>query len=180
MNLKSISLEVSTNIVVKKQKVDKPTAVILTGLQYAGKSYLSRQIAKKNYAHFWATKIKVAYGIQNPEMISIVLDTLKRVTRDGFNIVIDFSNDEYETRKLFRSKASSLDINLVLVFLDTPKAVRLERQALNIQTGSLPGRRLLSLQQMQQLEDEYDMPRKDENMVILRDSEDIERFIKKL
>ena len=168
MSLHEIATEVSEKTIVSKQKVNKSTVLVLMGLQYIAKSYLTQQITKKNYAHFWATKIKKTYGVTNSEIVTVGLEEIEQVTSAGYNLVIDFVNHEYATRKQFQEIAYALIIDYQLVFIDTPKHERLQRREINMKTGDESGRRVISLEQMQEFENDFELPHDTEPTIILR------------
>lgn len=180
MNLSEIANEVSTAIVANKAPTNAPTILVLVGLQYSGKSYLANLIQERNYTHFWATNIKKKYEIKNPEMIEIAKLVTESVTKQGFNIIIDFVNHKYETRKQFQEFARVLDANYRVVYLDTPKEIRLKRREENVVQGDQPGRRIISLEQMEEFEKDFEPPRYDENVTVLQSQNDIGLFIKSL
>lgn len=180
MDLTQIVNEVSSDIIAGKAPVDKPTVLVLVGLQYSGKSYLANHIAEKNYAHFWATNVKKKYGIKNPEMIKVAKQVIGTVANRDFNIVIDFVNHKYETRKQFQNEANALNLKYNVVYIDTPKEVRLERREQNVLQGDLPGRRVISLEQMTEFENNFETPSEDENLVVLRSEYDVNQFLKTL
>lgn len=180
MDLKEIATKVSTEIIAEKQSVEKPKILVLMGLQYAGKSYLAEKIVEKNYSHFWATKIKKTYGIANPEMIEIGLEVIEQVSSAGYNLVIDFVNHKYAMRKQFQYRAQELGVDYQVIFIDTPKEERLLRRERSIQEGDMPGRRVISLEQMQQFEDEFELPLNTEPATIMKTQSDIDVFLASL
>ncbi|MFZ2538223.1 MAG: AAA family ATPase [Oscillospiraceae bacterium] len=180
MNLAQIADEVSKEIVFGKVISNNPTVIVLAGLQYSGKSYLANNITDKNYSHFWATNIKKKYGIKNPEMIEVAKLVISSVVSEGFNLVIDFVNHKYDIRKQFQDTANRLDVGYKVVFIDTPKEVRLERREKNVLVGDQPGRRVISLDQMNEFENEFEIPNENENVIILRSQDDIDLFLETL
>jgi len=180
MDFKDIATKVSSEIIIGKQNVEKPKILVLMGLQYAGKSFLAEKIVDKNYAHFWATKIKKAYGIANPEMIEVGLNVIEQVSLTGYNVVIDFVNHKYATRKQFQDKAQELNVEYHVIFIDTPKDERLRRRELNVQEGDKPGRRVIGLEQLQQFEDEFELPQENEPTIVLKTQSDIDELLASL
>lgn len=180
MKPSKIAQEVAREIIIKKTIVQKPTVFVLMGLQYAGKSYLAEKIVEKNYTHFWATKIKKTYGITNPEMIEIGLEVIERVSSAGYNLVIDFVNHKYSMRKQFQYKSHELGLGYQVIFINTSKQERLRRRELNIQEGDKPGRRVISLEQMQAFENEFEPPQNTEPTITFRTQSDIDEFLRTL
>jgi len=180
MNHNEIAGEVSTAIIAGKVPTNSPSVLVLVGLQYSGKSYLASLIGKNNYAHFWATSIKKRYKIKNPDMIEVAKLVIGSVTRQNFNIVIDFVNHKYETRKQFQELADLLGVKYKVVYIDTPKEVRLKRRDENMLMGDQPGRRVISLEQMEDFERDFELPREDENVTVLQSQEDIDQFLKSI
>jgi predicted kinase len=180
MDITKIASEVSEDMLSHSQPVGNPVVIVLVGLQYAGKSYLAERIVSRNYAHFWATNIKKQYSIANQEMIKVANEVLKVVIAEHRNVIIDFVNHKYSIRKQFQDIVQSLGVNYKVVFLDTPKEKRLSRREENVKIGDMPGRRIISLEQMEQFENEFEIPMNDENLVTLKTQDDIERFIENL
>jgi predicted kinase len=171
-----IADQVSNDILVGTIKTSNPTALVLMGLQYAGKSFLAERIAQQNYAHFWATKVKGSFGIANPEMVEVALEVMERVLGGGHNLIIDFVNHKHEIRKQFQNKAQQLECEYRVVFIDTPKQERLRRREENLSVGNQPGRRVITLEQMEEFEANFEYPAPDELCVALKNHRDIESF----
>jgi predicted kinase len=180
MDITKIASEVSEDMLSHSQPVGNPVVIVLVGLQYAGKSYLAERIVSRNYAHFWATNIKKKYGIANNEMIQVAVEVLGIVLAERRNIIIDFVNHKFDMRKQFQAVAKELGADYKVIFLDTPKEERLRRREENVKIGDMPGRRIISLEQMEQFENEFEIPMNDENLVTLKTQDDIERFIENL
>jgi predicted kinase len=180
MLLSSIAGKISKQIIAGKLKTTHPKVLVLMGLEYSGKSYLADHIASHNYAHFWATKIKKDYDIVNEQMLDIAKKVLALTVSAGFNVVLDYTNHKRAIRGDFQKIAEQLGADYLLVFLDTPKSERLRRRALNVQKGDMPGRRVISLEDMKKLEHEFEVPQADEPSLSLKDSIAVESFIKSL
>lgn len=180
MNLDQIASEVSKEITSSKVTVGSPNVLVLVGLQYSGKSHLANLISDKNYAHFWATMIKKKYGIKNPEMIEVAKLVIESVTKLGFNIVIDFVNHKYDIRKQFQDEANRLYVGYGVVYIDTPKEMRLERHRQNVLAGDQPGRRVVSQEQMEEFKNEFEIPKGDEKVTIIQSQNDINLFLHSL
>ena len=180
MNLESIANKVSREMIEEKTPIDNPVVIALVGLQYSGKSTLATQIANHNFAHFWATKIKKDYSLANEEMITVSGFVIKRLIEEGFSVVMDYVNQAKIMRESLHKIARDSGAGYELVYLDIPKEERLRRRSLNEEEGETPGRRLISLDQMQSFEDNFETPEAYENPIILRDQNDIDNFLKSL
>lgn len=180
MSTAEIASKVSSEIIAGKAIASNPKIFVLMGLQYAGKSYLAEKITEKNYCHFWATKIKKTYGLANPEMIEVGLGVITNISSIGYNVVIDFVNHKYAIRKQFQEKAEELGIEYRVVFIDTPKQERLRRWEVNMQEGDKPGRRVITLEQMQQFESEFELPQSTELAIVLQTQADIDEFLESI
>ena len=180
MDTSKIASEVSQVMIANTCAIDKPTVFVLVGLQYAGKSYLAERIKQQNFAHFWATNIKKQYGIANDAMIEVAVEVIHMLLAEQRNIIIDFVNHKHATRKKFQDIVERLGATYKVVYIDTPKEERLRRREENVKNGDLPGRRVISLEQMQQFENDFEVPTPDENLVILKNQNDIEKFIDSL
>lgn len=180
MNELHIADQILHEITVGKQKVEQPHVIILMGLQYSGKSYVANQLSERNYAYFWATKIKQHYGIDNSHMLELANEVLQNAIEEGFNIVIDYVNQKYDIRHAFQETAASLNTKYTVVFLDTPKDVRMQRRAANILTGDMPGRRVISMDQITEFEEEFEHPRDNEPTVTLISDNDIAYFLARI
>ena len=180
MEVSEIAQKVANEIILEKHTVQKPRIFVLMGLQYAGKSYLAEKIVEKNYTHFWATKIKKTYGIANPEMIEVGLEVIERVSSIGYNLVIDFVNHKYAMRRQFQDEAQRLAVSYQVIFIDTSRQERLQRREINIQEGDKSGRRVISLEQIQEFEREFELPQDTEPTITLRTQFDILKFLETL
>ena len=180
MDSSKITSEISEAMINDSHAVAKPTVLILVGLQYAGKSYLAERIKEHNFAHFWATNIKKQYGIANDVMIEVAVEVVRVVLAEQRNIIIDFVNHKHATRKKFQDTVEQLGATYKVVYIDTPKEERLRRREENAKSGDLPGRRVISLEQMQQFEDDFEVPTSEENLVILKCQNDVENFVSSL
>lgn len=180
MDITNIGKKYSQRLTVDKQPVSSPTLLVLVGLQYAGKSYLAEKIEEQNFLHFWATKLKKEFNVDNNQMNEIALMMLDELLPKGFNVVIDFVNHKRETRRKFQEKAARYGANYSVVFMDTPRDERLRRREENKDKGDTPGRRLISLQQMQEFESAFEIPSADENVHILQNNTAIEKFLDSL
>lgn len=174
MNISDIVFVEITN---GKTQVNRPHILILMGLQYSGKSWLAEKISDNNYAHFWATNIKKQYNIKNPDMIDLATLLIEKTINAKFNIVIDYVNHTYAIRKRFEEIAIRLGIDYEVVYLDISKDIRLIRRNDNLLQGDKKGRRLISLEQMQQFENEFEEPNTNEHAIVLKNTNDIEKFI---
>ncbi len=177
MNTNNIAEVITAEIISSKNAVSRPQVLALVGLQYAGKSYLAERIVNKNYAHFWATKIKKEYGLKNPEMLQVATDVIAIVASKRINVVIDFVNHKYEMRQKLQEAASRPDVDYKVVFLDTPKSVRLERREENLRNGETDGRRIITMEQMEEFEHDFEPPLQTEHVVRIVSQQDIEDFI---
>ena len=172
--------EILGKIIENKVTVNKPKVIVLSGLQYSGKSFLAEALEDKNFAHFWATKVKNDYGLSNPIMLSIALEILRSAITKKYNVVIDFVNNKYEDRKKFQFLAESLKAEYNVIFLDISKSKRLKRREINLAKGDMPGRRLISLDQIEEFERSFERPVSDENVIVLSNNDDVALFINSL
>ncbi len=180
MDLFNVGVVVAADIVAGKSVVDKPVVFVLVGLQYSGKSFLAERIVGKNFAHFWATKVKADYGISNSGMFEVALAVVEDVAGRGFNVVVDYVNHKFVDRKRFQDLAARLGVGYRVVFIDTPKEVRLARRLENLGVGSMPGRRVIGLEQLQKFEGEFERPRVSEPCVVLCSEDDVDSFLRTL
>lgn len=178
--IERISNEALNDATVGVEPVDSPYVLVLTGLQYSGKSYLASQITTKGFVHFWATKIKKDYGTNNEEMLQIALRFTEIAITKGFNVIIDYVNQKKSMRQLFQAKALSFNARYSVIFLDTPAQERYKRREENVISGDQSGRRVISLEQMKQFEDAFEIPSDDENTIVLKTDEDSAHFIETL
>lgn len=177
MNVQDIASVVSKEIVTHKKPVQSPEVLVLMGLQYSGKSYLAEKLEEHNYVHFWATKIKKRFEIANPEMLEIALKVLDEVVTNKYNLVIDFTNHKRQIRERFQNATTDLHTQYRVVFLDIPREERLRRRQENAAKGDIPGRRVISLEQMKEFEEALEMPSDNENALHLISQADIDVFL---
>jgi len=180
MNYEKIVDQVCGEITLNKSKVDNPTVIALVGLQYSGKSTIANMISQHNYAHYWATKIKKEYNIANEQMLEIAGLVVRKLVSDGYNVVIDYVNHKFAMRQSLRDIVSESSAHYKLVYLDIKKEERHRRREVNIAEGETAGRRIISLEQMQEFEDNFDIPSLNENPIVLKTQEDINSFIASL
>lgn len=174
-----IGAEVAAHIMTGTHRVDRPQILVLMGLQYAGKSYLSERIAACNYAHFWATKVKQQYGIPNSVMHGVALYVTETLAAAGRNLVIDYVNPRYDDRRVLQEKAAEMGAGYRTVFLDTPKAERMRRRDATLTLGNIPGRRVISLEQLAEFERTFEPPQPGEPALVLG-PHDIDAFLWRL
>ena len=168
-----IAREIADSIADHCAPVRNPRVLVLVGLQYAGKSFLAERIAADNIAHIWATKIKQKYGLSNDEMTAVAVLLIERLAGGGINVMLDGVNHKRQVREAFRRASDGCGARYQTIYLDIPRSERLRRRDLNIENGELPGRRIISLEQMDLFEAEFEPPDLRENALHLRSSEDV-------
>ena len=60
------------------------------------------------------------------------------------------------------------------------KSKRLKRREINLAKGDMPGRRLISLDQIEEFERSFERPVSDENVIVLSNNDDVALFINSL
>lgn len=110
-------------------------------------------------------------------MLDIALLVMNDVVSRKYNIVIDFVNHKADVRKRFQQAAKLQNISYNVVFLDTPKEERLRRREGNVVEGDVPGRRIISLLQMDEFEREFEVPSDQEHVIRLTHQSDIDKFL---
>lgn len=177
MDLSRVAASVFADAVRGKSTVVVPSVFVLMGLQYSGKSYLAERIAGRNFVHFWATKVKADYGLSNEDMVVVALEFVELAVVAGFNVVVDYVNHRFAIRELFQGRAALLGVGYRVVFVDTPREVRLARREVNLRSGDLPGRRVISLEQLGEFEEAFEFPQPGEPVVVLRSGGDVGVFL---
>lgn len=177
MDTSQIVAEVTRKMVLGKSPVANPTTMLLTGLEYSGKSYVAERVTAQNYTHFWATKIKKQYGINNDTMLVIAREVVSLLATDGYNVIVDYNNHTRSIRQNFQSIAKELGVRYLVVYLDTPREERLRRREENARQGDLPGRRVISLEDIHILEREFEAPGPDEHPLVLGTTTQVKKFL---
>ena len=171
--MSGISQEIFDNLITDKTKTDNNVLVILVGLPYSGKSTFAEKLSKHNFVHFWATKIKKQYQLNDEEFLKLSKEIIEELLSKNYNIVFDFLNHKNEQRNNFYSIAEKLHKKVFVVYLDTPKNIILERQASVVEDI---GRTNISTDIINEIESEFEIPIS-ENVFTIKDEIDFDIFL---
>jgi len=161
---------------------------ILCGLGFSGKSTLAKQIAEKKNAvlisqdGIYFEKEKeldpALTDAKEWELIrSIAFERIDEALRSGKSVVYDSTNTRREHRDAAREIAGKNQADSVLVFLDTPDEVLVDRQIKNKETNE---RHDVEQKYLDQARAELEMPDADENVVVFKSGENLEEWLNNL
>lgn len=168
-----IAKEIFDNLILEKTPIDNNILVILVGLPYSGKSTFAEKLSKHNFVHFWATKIKKQYQLNDESFLKLSKEIIKELLSKNYNIVFDFLNHKKEQRNNFYLIAEKMHKKVFVVYLDTPKNIILERQASVVEDI---GRTNISTDIINEIESEFEIPI-GENVFSIKDKNDFDIFL---
>jgi predicted kinase len=168
--------EIFNNLVLNKKPENNNFLIILAGLPYSGKSTFAEKLSNHNFVHFWTTKIKKQYQLNDSEVLKLSEKIIEKLLEKNYNIVFDFLNHKNEQRKSIYSIAEKMNKRYFIVYLNTPKNIILERQAKVIENI---GRSSISLKIIREIESEFEVPT-GSNVVEIVNNFDFEKFISSL
>lgn len=110
-----------------------PRFVLLMGLQASGKSTIAEALAAIGYVRINGDRVRAElYGDEaiqgdRDEVFARVLSDLDQALRNGSKVVIDLTNCTPSGRRDFMEKARAADIRPLVLFLDVPLEVCIQR-----------------------------------------------------
>ena len=82
--------EIFNNLVLNKKPENNNFLIILAGLPYSGKSTFAEKLSNHNFVHFWTTKIKKQYQLNDSEVLKLSEKIIEKLLEKNYNIVFDF------------------------------------------------------------------------------------------
>jgi tRNA uridine 5-carbamoylmethylation protein Kti12 len=168
--------EIFNNLVLNKKPENNNFLIILAGLPYSGKSTFAEKLSNHNFVHFWTTKIKKQYQLNDSEVLKLSEKIIEKLLEKNYNIVFDFLNHKNEQRESIYSIAEKMNKRYFIFYLNTPKNIILERQARVIENV---GRSSISPEIIREIESEFEVPT-GSNVVEIINNFDLEKFISSL
>lgn len=119
---------------------------ILCGLAFSGKSTLAKRIVEHKQAILVSQDV---IWFENKEKLNLDLDSdedweriqklsreeIRKLLADGNSVVYDDISLTKADRDLLRALAVECGADAVVIYLDTPKGLRDQRQKINLETG---------------------------------------------
>ncbi|MCX6757868.1 MAG: ATP-binding protein [Candidatus Nomurabacteria bacterium] len=171
--MSNISQEIFEGLIVGKTKTNSNILVILVGLPYSGKSTFAEKLSKHNFVHFWATKIKKQYKLDDEFFLKLSKEIIEELLSKNYNVIFDFLNHKNEQRNNFCSIAEKMHKKVFVAYLDTPKNIILERQATVVEDV---GRTNISTDIINEIESEFEIP-VGENIFTIKNEGDFDTFL---
>jgi predicted kinase len=164
--------------------MSRTTLYILCGIPYAGKSTLTKELAKR-YG-FKITSMddimeekKMDSGTMTQddwnEAYSEGYERLKKNLKEGYSTILDLGNLKRSERNTARSIAESLGVSHQLIYINTPVEKIMKRRLRNQETKE---RGHLEEASMKRALDMFQEPTEDENPITYNQEMDLGRWIK--
>ncbi len=171
--MSKIAKEIFDNLILNKTPIDINILVLLVGLPYSGKSTFAEKLSNHNFVHFWATKIKKQYKLNDEQFLKLSEEIIEELLSKDYNVVFDFLNHKNEQRENIYSIAEKMNKKYFILYLDTPKSTITERQSRVIENL---GRTNISVEILKEIELEFEMPI-GKNVFIIKDEGDFDIFL---
>jgi predicted kinase len=159
----------------------------MCGPAFAGKSTLARKIVERtgsklvSFDTTWVEedkKIPVPEGAEGWEHIqNKTQEKVRRLLKEGYSVVYDDNSPRKENREPFIKIAKEIGVESVVVYLDTPLNVILEREKKNKVTQD---RHEVETHNFEKVLKDMEPPTSDENAVTFTPDMNIDEFIGKL
>lgn len=160
---------------------------LMCGCAYAGKSTLARAIQSITEAHYISLdeiNHRRGLGLVN-EIVplhewehthQLAFEKISECGKSGRDIILDDTNYAKKLRIRFKALASQMGYESIVVFVDTSKAVLIDRRNSNKQTKT---RMHVPSQPFYEVIDNFEIPLSDENTIVYHDGEDISEWLNK-
>lgn len=164
--------------------MSKPKLYIVTGLPYAGKSVLSRELIKRfsfGYASVDDELSKGKYDVTKMsqedwnDVYSRAFETLEGLLRSGKTSVFDGASLKHSERDLLRDIARECGGEPVLVYVNTSPEETAERRLKNMTTQE---RAHLKEETVSKALAMFEQPTEDEQPIIYNASLDLDKWVK--
>jgi predicted kinase len=165
--------------------MNKPKLYIVTGLPYAGKSVLSRELVKRfnfGYASVDSEIDKGNYDVTKmsqedwDSVYARAFDALEYLLKSGRTTVFDGASLKRSERNLLREIAQKCEAEPLLVYVNTSPAEAAERRLKNMTTLE---RAHLKDETMSKALALFEEPVEDEESIVYNASLDLDAWIKK-
>ncbi|MGZ5476102.1 MAG: AAA family ATPase [Thermoanaerobaculia bacterium] len=160
------------------------TVTLLCGLAFAGKSALAAAMARRlGVAVVSLDEINAARGLHGGTGIPVeewaathqrALRELESALREGRDVVVDDTNCFRFLRDNYRAVAGRFGAASVVVYIDAPLDVALQRLRSNEQTQSRPA---VTESVMRELAEKFEHPSIDEATLVFHSGEDPDRWV---
>jgi predicted kinase len=161
---------------------------IMCGLAFSGKSTLAKKIAEEKRAllvsqdQFW---------FEREEEMNLDLDSdddwekilrlsraeVRRLLAEENSVVYDDISLKYSDRELLRNLANEYGAEAILVYLDTPREIQLERRRKNLETKK---RHDIPDHILEWGDGQLEIPQETERPVVFRPDSDVASWLKEL
>ncbi|MBA2288736.1 MAG: ATP-binding protein [Ktedonobacteraceae bacterium] len=159
---------------------------IICGISFAGKSTLGKAMAERfNYTEVDVDNVKIQlYGpdiqdedLHHEDWVRTYTETdhlIERYLQAGKTVIDASRNFRKEERQLARQIATTLNAEVVTIFVDTPEAVARQRL---LENRKKPSRRDVSDEGFEEILHTIELPAADENPLVFHDGDHIESWI---
>ena len=159
----------------------------MCGPAFAGKSTLAKKIVERtgsklvSFDTTWVEedkKVPVPEGAEGWEYIQDkTQEKVCKLLQEGHSVVYDDNSPKKENREPFRKVAKEIGVESVVVYLDTPLDVILEREKKNRVTQD---RHEVEPHNFEKVLKDMEPPTPDEKVVTFTPDMDLEKFVRKL
>lgn len=171
--MSNLAKDIFNNLVLKKSPVNNNILVILVGMPYSGKSTFAEKLSNRNFVHFWATKIKKQYKMNDEQFLRVSEEIIEDLLSQNYNVVFDYLNHKSQQRKNIYLIAEKINKKYFILYLDIPKNIILERQSKAIENI---GRTNISTEIINEIESEFEIP-VGKNVFLIKEDNDFNIFL---
>jgi len=132
------------------QKYKRPIVVIVVGIPASGKSYFCQNIASslpfvlvsENTIQSFLVPRITFFERGTDQLLDFARETLKQLTKMGYNSILDMNLKTYAQREMFRLTIQAAGGETVTIHLTCPKEIcfeKIKKRNLEIQRGDVKG-----------------------------------------
>ena len=164
------------------------TLFIMCGVGFSGKSTLAKEIAKRTGAilmsqdeEFFQKQKELNLNEDNDDdwdmVVNICKEEIRKLLVQGKSVVFDHTNLTFGEREKLREIATSTGAKAIVIFLNTPEEVQVQRQQQNLTTAN---RHQVKQEYLEEAKRELEIPQPIENTLVVTPDTNIDNFLSDL